>query len=437
VGHGDFIVGSLDWASVDGVGETRRKNWFADGSSSLCPVGYRVPTFAEIKAELVDVGTAQASNNADAYNSFLKMPSAGYKQYSNANIVYAGTRSYMWTGSATATDAYFVGFAGTSVFQQGAKRANAMPVRCIDFKFNSPKKTGQTQSYDATGTVVTDGSQKDDGFYQKGTTPSYTRDNTKEIVVDHVTGLQWQDDSATATVTKPWLTAANDVPPYTNTSGDTAATYCSNLALGGHTDWRLPTRKELVSLSNYGQSIPAIDATFQNTASSNYWSSTTYVDVVSRAWFVGFNNGHQSNSTKNLGYNVRCVRAGDTETPPDFTKTANIVTDNSTGLQWQDDAVGTTMDWQAAIDHCEVLSLDGFNDWRLPNLKELTSIVDDSTVSPTIESTFQNTVPGSYWSSTAYVGNVSRAWIVDFSLGAQGRLTKSFGNYVRCVRAGE
>jgi len=121
----------------------------------------------------------------------------------------------------------------------------------------------------------------------------------------------------------------------------------------------------------------------------------------------------------------------------DFTKTANIVTDNSTGLQWQDDAVGTAMDWQAAIDHCEALSLDGFSDWRLPNLKELTSIVDDSTASPAIESTFQNTASSYYWSSTTYVGIVSSAWVVYFGYGYQLSVVKSPSYYVRCVRAGQ
>ena len=310
------------------------------------------------------------------------------------------------------------------------------------------KKTGQTQSYDAAGTVVTDGSQKDDGFYQKGVDHNYTRDAGNEIVTDHITGLQWQDDLAAKTVQKQWLetityqqcTGTNgqtlDATQCSVTAGDTATTYCTNLTLGGHTDWRLPTRKELVSLSDYGQIGPAMDATFQNTASSYYWSSTTYVGNVSSAWRVYFGLGTQYYIIKSNGYYVRCVRAGDAVPPPDFTKTGNIVTDNSTGLQWQDDTLGASMNWQAAIDYCEALSLDGFNDWRLPNLKELTSIVDDSTSSPAIESTFQNTT-SYYWSSTTYLGNVSRAWTVGSGNGNHSNNPKSNGNSVRCVRAGE
>ena len=188
--------------------------------------------------------------------------------------------------------------------------------------YKPPKKTGQVNSYNANGLQVFDGSLKDDGFYQKGVTPNYTRDAGNEIVTDHVTGLQWQDDLAVATVQKQWLetisyeqcTGTNgqtlDATQCSVTAGDTAASYCTNLVLGGFIDWRLPTRKELVSLSDYGQSSPAIDVTFQNTASSVYWSSTTYVGDVSRAWIVYFYYGSQNDFAKSNGSYVRCVRAG-------------------------------------------------------------------------------------------------------------------------------
>lgn len=84
-----------------------------------------------------------------------------------------------------------------------------------------------------------------------------------------------------------------------------------------------------------------------------------------------------------------------------FSKTGNIVTDSTTALQWQDDAIGSTMTWTEAIDHCEDLTLDTHGDWRLPNLKELTSLVDDSRVSPSIDtSIFEHTASNAYWSST-------------------------------------
>ena len=312
--------------------------------------------------------------------------------------------------------------------------------------YKPPKKTGQVNSYNTNGNQVF---VKDDGFYQTGVDHNYTRDDGNEIVTDHVTGLQWQDDLTAGTTQKPWLeniryercTEENDpflkIVKCSVTVGDTAASYCTNLVLGGETDWRLPTRKELVSLSVYGQSSPAMDAIFQNVDISRYWSSTTVSGYLSNVWVVSTFNGNYGILTKDENYSVRCVRAGNEVTPPDFTKTGNIVTDNTTGLQWQDDAVGNEKSWQGALNHCEVLSLDGFNDWRLPNFKELISIVDDSTASPAIESTFQNTASENYWSSTTYADSHRRANIVDFYLGEQSNRVKSTGRYVRCVRAGQ
>ena len=91
-----------------------------------------------------------------------------------------------------------------------------------------PKKTGQTKSYDESGTEVLDNSIKDDGFYQAGITASYTRDDATNIVTDHITNLQWQDDANASTILKPWVTTANyNDGNYTDTSGDTATTYCA------------------------------------------------------------------------------------------------------------------------------------------------------------------------------------------------------------------
>jgi len=122
----------------------------------------------------------------------------------------------------------------------------------------------------------------------------------------------------------------------------------------------------------------------------------------------------------------------------DFTKSGNIVTDNTTKLQWQDDAIGSTMTWAVAIEHCENLSLDGHSDWRLPNLSELSSIVDDTRYDLSIDNTvFQNTASYAYWSSTTHARFSRNAWYVEFIYGGQGYNYKTTSNYVRCVRAGQ
>jgi len=122
----------------------------------------------------------------------------------------------------------------------------------------------------------------------------------------------------------------------------------------------------------------------------------------------------------------------------DFSRDAatQIVTDNNTGLQWQDD-VNTSKNWTAAIDYCETLTLGGHTDWRLPNFNELYYIADRSKSNPAMNSTFQNVVSGSYWSSTAVVGNENNARYVFFYNGNGNWYPKSFSLYVRCVRDGQ
>ena len=121
----------------------------------------------------------------------------------------------------------------------------------------------------------------------------------------------------------------------------------------------------------------------------------------------------------------------------DFTKSGDIVTDNASTLQWQDDAVGSTMTWESAITHCEGLTFDNHSDWRLPNKKELLSIVDYSTYNPAIRSAFINTTSSNYWSSTTYASSTSYAWGVRFSNGYTYVSIKGNNWYVRCVRAGQ
>ena len=100
-------------------------------------------------------------------------------------------------------------------------------------------------------------------------------DNGDGTVTDTSTGLMWQQQAGSSTQT--W---------------EQALAYCEGLNLGGHTDWRLPTIKELRSLVDYSRYNPAINTTyFPNAAASWYWSSTTGAHGTYFAWVVGFGLG--------------------------------------------------------------------------------------------------------------------------------------------------
>ncbi len=96
------------------------------------------------------------------------------------------------------------------------------------------------------------------------------------------------------------------------------------------------------------------------------------------------------------------------------------------------------MAWGDALNYCKGLSLGGQNDWRLPNVKELESLVDDTRYAPAIDSTyFPNVVASYYWSSTTYASGPNSAWVVYFDGGGVYGSGKSNGYYVRCVRGGQ
>ena len=100
---------------------------------------------------------------------------------------------------------------------------------------------------------------------------------------------------------------------------------------------------------------------------------------------------------------------------------------------------GETFTWQNALSYCENLSWAGHGDWRLPNRKELRSIVDNHDASsPVIDTTAFPATPSSYyfWSSSSYASLVSLAWLVGFYSGNLGSGGKSGTSYARCVRGG-
>ncbi len=300
--------------------------------------------------------------------------------------------------------------------------------------------TKQTLCYDSTTSATVSCSGLGyDGSYS-GNQPSYTN-NGNGTVTDNVTGLMW--------------TRSTDInnDTFVNSSDkrfqSDAVTYCENLTLGGHSDWRLPDIKTLYSLIQFSGKdastylgtdtsglTPFIDTTAfdrvfgdqdagDRIIDAQYATSTIYVSTTMNGdktmFGVNFVDGRIKGypATKSKYY-VRCVRGESDYGKNNFSVTDSgaTVTDDATGLVWQQ-ADASSTSWQDAVDYCENLSLAGETDWRLPNVKELQSIVDysrspDTTASAALDAKFSATSFtnengctdwGYYWASTTHVDN--------------------------------
>jgi Protein of unknown function (DUF1566) len=262
----------------------------------------------------------------------------------------------------------------------------------------------------------------------EGATPSY-RVNGDGTVTDRVTGLMWQQGHNATRL--GWYEAR-------------AA--CSALRLGGHNDWRLPSIRELYSIADFRGTQghrPYLDDVFEihepdasilegdRFASTHRtemmgqtWSSTIYTGDhwdrkgVEAAFFMNFLDGHikQAPTRGRQGLFYRCVR-GPAWGENDFVDDGDgTVTDRMSGLMWQQRDDGQTRDWPAALAYCEALNLAGHGDWRLPNVKELQSIVDYRRHDPALDERFlkQTDHRGWFWSSTTHGDNIAQADYVCF-----------------------
>lgn len=307
--------------------------------------------------------------------------------------------------------------------------------------------SGQSQCYQGVSpfAVISCTNTGQDGNYSINLM-SFTS-NGDGTVTDNNTGLMWQKCSAGQNATScsgiastyNWF-MARGIRNLIYNRGST--NICGSLDLGGHNDWRLPTKKELITIVDYSkaQPGPTINTTifpFTNT-NPNYWTATPDVTDPGNVWSVGFYGGNVSNlQAKSVEQYVRCVRGGERiQTLID--NGDGTVSDARTGLAWEKEQQNST-NWSDALSICNNLNLAGHSDWRLPNVKELDSLTDESQSSPSINTDFfPNAFPAIYWSSTTLIVYPSRAWYVSFAGTGITAIEKDtdFG-YVRCARGGQ
>ncbi len=244
----------------------------------------------------------------------------------------------------------------------------------------------------------------------------------KDMVKDLVTGLIWQKGDCNATSWSNGIDCAQGLP-----------------GLDGAT-WRLPSIKELDSLAQYGADPGLVFAVFNAAGETSdcFWSLTSTEYPSTEALGFCSEKGTIRLFDKEERLKILAV-AGPVFAPGRFVDSGNgTVTDMVTGLMFQA-TEALPMTWQEALAYCSQLTLAGYSDWRLPNIRELMSLVDfDAGVPIFLDRTFfPGARPGPYWSSTTYQKAPYMAWAVDFSTGMPYRGGfKERRLYVRAVRGG-
>ena len=289
---------------------------------------------------------------------------------------------------------------------------------CFQTESNLPD-TGINQCYDLSEEINCPGRGQlffgQDANYL--TNPLSYTDNLDGTVTDDVTGLTWEKEEDL--VRRSWADAV---------------AYCEGLTLGGHADWRMPDNHELQSILDLGRNDPAIDPlAFPGTDPIWHWSSTESVSMAG-VWGVLFDHGVINDLGKSYPMSVRCVRGE--STARSFTDNGDgTVTDDRTDLMWQKDDAVWVQDWSAALGYCEGLTLADHSDWRLPDVKELRSLVDFTRSDPALDTTyFPSALPSYYWSSSTYTNSPQHAWYVNFQRGNSLVYDKVNTFFVRCVR---
>ena len=241
----------------------------------------------------------------------------------------------------------------------------------------------------------------------------------------------------------------------TDASGFVSAVNATNLC--GYSDWRLPTVDELLSIMDYGTAYPAptIDTTwFPNTQDNMFWSASSLVGSPAYAWKVDFNYGftYGLNYYRSSSFYVRLVRGGQSPTQPRYIVSTDgqEVTDTQTNLIWRRCAEGMVFsgstctgtasgfNHEAALQNATNQAISTGIAWRLPNIKELSSIADRSLINPAIDSSaFPATPPFWFWSASPYGAYSPESWYVDFYQGnIDGGGFRDGVHYVRLVRDG-
>lgn len=293
--------------------------------------------------------------------------------------------------------------------------------------------TGQNKVYDINGNIIN--RTKTNDYYGQDADYNHLNFsftlNTNGTTYDNNTNLTWITSPASGKMTY-----------------QEALEYAKNFEFAGYTDWRLPTVKELFSISDFEQGWPYIDqnyflfnegSTSSSKSDGQFWTNNySYVDdsrLNNIAFGVNHATGHikaykASSSGVGAKY-VRLVRGEEAYINNFQDNQDQTITDLTTNLMWMQDDLNVYVEWEEALTIAQNYEFAGHTDWRLPTVKELQNIVDYSGVYPAIDQTYFNISYNEknenyyFWTSTsAYFSKSSpsydSAWYVAFGYTSHG-----------------
>ncbi|MEQ1621210.1 MAG: DUF1566 domain-containing protein [Methylococcales bacterium] len=284
--------------------------------------------------------------------------------------------------------------------------------------------------------------------------------NEWSCVKDNITGLVWEvktnddglhDKDLTYSLYSPEFNPKNEFATSTDASG--FITQVNNQHFCGKTDWRIPTTNELQSIVDYSIPLPgpSIDQNFfPNTRINAFWTHSLNPRYPNKTWLVYFEDGRifdDSRDRDDGGY-IRVVSGTSSSPAYSISNDGQEVTDSMTGLIWQRCADG--MQWngfscvgtangfmfQEALLRANLVKNTSGKNWRLPNMKELASLIDTSSNNEIYidETVFPGSPFGQYWSSSSYSTDAFFAWIVHLAYGSTYYTYTEDTGFVRLVR---
>jgi len=283
-----------------------------------------------------------------------------------------------------------------------------------------PLNTDQKNCYNESGNEIPcAGSSQDGETNQTKRVQSPRFEVCNGIVTDRVTGLNWSQNASLTTFPLSWTEAFE---------------YVAQLNRSRHKgvdSWRLPFRRELFSLISHQHINPVLPDShpFTDVFPGYYWTATSCQRLPSQAWYIHLGGGRVYRGMKDGAYMVWPVAGpwpDDRQIRDRFVIENHTAWDRFTKRIWLLSAEATKrpVKWEKAFELIYELNAQnagGQSDWRLPNIRELESLVDMSRHSPALpaDHPFDYIAEG-YWSATTSVYEKRYAWVLYPRDGAVG-----------------